>query len=119
MLLKINGAEIAAYPAELQVTVLDLDDSESTTRTVDGTFTRDRVAVKRQIEMSWNALQWDDLSSILQAMSDSFFDFYYPDPMTGQYETKRFYVGNRSSPVAFEHSGEFWWGGLQMTLTEE
>lgn len=110
--------EIAAYPIEFSVTVLDLDDADSTTRTADGTMTRDRVAVKRQIELSWNPLEWDKLSAILQAMSAVFFDFYYPDPMTGGYTTKNFYVGNRSSPVMFERNGEYWWGGLKLTLTE-
>lgn len=119
MQLKINGADIAVMPAELTVTVLDLDDADSTTRTADGTLNRDRVAVKRQIEMSWNALRWSDISAILSAMELVFFDVTYPDPMTGQHETKTMYVGNRPAPVAFEKNGVVWWQGLQITLTEQ
>lgn len=118
MEIKINGIEIAAYPYRFVPTILDLDDAESTTRTADGTMTRDRVAVKRQIEMEFNALPWDKLSAILQSMSGVFFDVYYPDPMTGQYETKTFYVGNRVAPVALEKDGVIWWEGLTLTLTE-
>lgn len=116
---RINGEDIAVKPYEFQVTILDLDDADSTTRTADGTMTRDRVAVKRQIEISWNALQWGELSEILQSMGDVFFELYYPDSMTGQYEMRTFYVGNRSSPVAIEKNGVMWWSGLQLTLTEK
>lgn len=121
MLLKINTVEIAAYPmpGEFKVTILDLDDADSTTRTANGKMNRDRVAVKRQIEMSFAPLTATDISSILTAMQDEFFDFYYPDPMTGTYLTKSMYVGNRPAAVAIEKGGVLWWEGLQITLTEE
>lgn len=119
MLLKINGVEIASYPSKLVVTILDLDDADSTSRTADGTLTRDRIAVKRQVQMSWPALKWDDLSAIMQAMADEFFEFYYPDSMSGQYETRTMYVGNRESPIAIERNGVMWWAGLELTLTEQ
>ncbi|WHH58489.1 DUF6711 family protein [Petroclostridium sp. X23] len=119
MLLKINNTEISVYPKEFTVTPLDIDNGESTVRTADGTLNRDRVAVKRQIEMSWGVLSWEDVSSILQAMQDVFFDFYYPDPMTGQYETKTFYVGNRPTPAALSKNGQILWSGLKVTLTEK
>jgi len=116
--LAINGTEVNVYPASFQVTVLDLDDGETTTRTADGTLSRDRIAVKRQIEANWPPMRWEQLSILLQMMADTFFDLTYPDPMTGRMETKTFYVGNRTSPVAFERNGMYWWNGLEMTLTE-
>lgn len=119
MILKINGVEIAEYPIEFSVTTLDLDNGESTQRTADGTLSRDRVAVKRQIEMSWNALSWEKISSILQAMSAVFFDLYYPDPMDGVYVTKTFYVGNRPAPVALSKNGQIIWSGLKVTLIQK
>lgn len=119
MYLAINGAEIAKYPSEFKVTVMDLDNAESTARTADGTLTRDRIAVKRQIEMGFNAMRWEDLSAIQQAVSDKFFEFTYPDPVTGQQEMKVFYAGDRQSAVAIERDGTYWWTGLQMTLTEK
>jgi len=119
MYLAINGEEIAHYPAEFSVTVLDLDDADATTRTADGTLTRDRVAVKRQIEMRWNAMLWEDLAAVLQSMRDEFFEFTYPDPMTGTQRTGTFYVGDRKGAVALERDGVYWWTGLTMTLTEQ
>ena len=117
--MKINGMTIAVFPAQFKVTVMDLDNAESTVRTADGTLSRDRITVKRQIEMSWNALEWPNLSSILTAMQDEFFDFYYPDPLTGTYQTKTFYVSNRVAPIAIERNGTIWWGGLEITLIEK
>ncbi|PWV97434.1 hypothetical protein DFQ01_12178 [Paenibacillus cellulosilyticus] len=118
MELKIDGQVIASYPSQFTVTTMDLDDGDSTTRTADGTLTRDRVAVKRQIEMQWGVIKWSIMSALLQSMSGVFFDFTYPDPMTGQYETKTFYVGNRPAPVAVSKGGEILWSGLKVTLTE-
>lgn len=119
MQLKINGVEIAVCPIEFNPTIMDLDNAETTVRTADGMLSRDRIAVKRQIEMSWNALKWEDASAILQAMEAPFFDFTYPDPMTGRIETKIFYVGNRQMPYAIKRNGVTWWKGLQLTLTEQ
>lgn len=117
-ILKINNVEIVEYPEKFQVTPLDLDNAESSVRTSDGTLTRDRIAVKRQIEMSFGILSWTNISSILSAMSGTSFSFYYPDPMTGQYETKTFYVGNRPCPAIYSKGAEILWQGLKMTLTE-
>lgn len=118
MQIKINGAEIVAYPSTYQVTILDLDDAESSVRTSDGTLNRDRIAVKRQIEMGWGMLTWEQMSSLLKSMEDMFFDCTYPDPMEGRELTKRFYVGNRPAPFSVMSGGILYWSGLKVTLTE-
>jgi hypothetical protein len=117
MQLKINNINVAS-PSEFSVTVLDLDNGESTVRTADGTLNRDRIAVKRQLDITWPPLKWSDTSTLLQAMSGVFFEVYYPDPMTGQYVTKTFYAGNRPAPVAIVKDSEIYWGGLKVTLIE-
>jgi hypothetical protein len=117
MLIKINGVEIAAYPKEFTVTTLDLD-AETTARTADGTLNRDRVTVKRQIDMTFSILTMAQVSGILQSMKDIYFDVEYPDPMIGDYTTKAFYVGNRPTPMAIEKNGVIYWDGLKITLTE-
>lgn len=119
MQIKINGLEIAAYPSQFTVTTLDLDDGESSVRTADGTLNRDRIAVKRQIEMNWGPLPWATISALLRSMENVFFPVTYPDPMTGQYETKTFYVGNRPTPFAVAKGSEIMWNGLKVTLTEK
>ncbi|MEK5415066.1 DUF6711 family protein [Paenibacillus sp. FSL L8-0708] len=119
MELRINGSPIVARPSEFQVEILDLDDADSTTRTADGTLNRDRVAVKRQIQISWPALSMSKISALLKQMSGVFFEFYFPDPMAGGYVTKTMYVGNRPTPMAIEKNGVVWWDGLKVTLTEK
>jgi hypothetical protein len=116
--LKVNGVDIAAYPKEFAVTALDLDDGEATVRTADGTLNRDRVTVKRQIDMTFAALKWSAMAALLQSMADTFFDLYYPDPMEGTYVTKTFYVGNRPCPAAIFRDNDIYWSGLKITLTE-
>ena len=117
MQIKINNIEIAT-PSEFSVTVSDLDNGESTVRTADGTLNRDRVAVKRQIDLTWPALTWSQTSTLLQAMSNVFFEVYYPDPMTGAYTTKTFYAGNRPVPVAIPKGNDIVWGNVKVTLIE-
>lgn len=117
-MIKINGVDLPATPSTYQVTVLDLDDSEATKRTADGTMHRDRIAVKRKIDMSWGPLNWADTSAILRAVQNEFFECTYPDPMTGQMETKTFYVGDRVAPFAVMRGNEIYWSGLKLTLTE-
>ncbi len=118
MIIKIDGVTIPRNPSEFSVDVMDIDDGSTTARTVDGTLHRDRIAVKRKINMRWNALTWDVLSQLLEAVSPVFFEVYYPDPMTGQYETKTFYVGDRQAPVAILRNGTIIWEGLTMNFIE-
>ncbi|MEK4512856.1 DUF6711 family protein [Paenibacillus sp. FSL K6-2524] len=118
---RINRQETGDYPSpsSLTVTVLDLDDGESSVRTADGSLNRDRIAVKRQIEATWGMLRWSEMSALYKEMEDVFFPVTYPDPMTGKYETKTFYVGNRPAPFAVAKGSEIMWNGLKVTLTEK
>lgn len=119
MYLAINSVEIATYPSEFRPKIMDLDNAETTLRTADGKLSRDRVAVKRQIDMTFPALENAKHAALLQSMSDEFFSFTYPDPMTGEQETKTFYVSDRQSAMAIIKNGVVWWTDLQFTLTEE
>lgn len=116
MNLKINSTNIKT-PKFFQVTVLDID-SENTIRTADGSLTRDRIAVKRQIDIEWETLTMTEVSTILSAISGVFFNFYYPDPQEGSYATRSFYVGNRPAPIAIEKNGQIIWENLKMTFTQ-
>lgn len=118
MIIRINDTELPQYPSEFSVTPMDLDNADTTTRTADGTLNRDRIATKRQIEMAWNVLEWEEISGILQLMTGTFFEVYYPDPMDGTYATRSFYVGNRPAGVAISQGDKIVWQGLKVTLIE-
>ncbi|AIQ54565.1 hypothetical protein R70331_25670 [Paenibacillus sp. FSL R7-0331] len=116
--IRINGVRIAASPSIFQPTILDLDNAETTVRTSNGVLNRDRVAVKRQIQVEWPPIPMPKISALLKQMSGVTFQLYYPDPMAGTYVTKSMYVGDRTAPMAFEKNGVVWWEGLKCTLTE-
>ncbi|MNW46503.1 hypothetical protein D3C74_238010 [compost metagenome] len=118
MQLKVNNVPLVASPSEFKVTILDLDDADSSVRTSDGRLNRDRIRVIRQIEIGWNALTQTQISQILKAMENVFFDFYFPDPKDG-YITRKMYVGDRAVPIAFERKGVLWYKDLKFTLTEQ
>lgn len=117
-MIKINGKNLIVNPQTFQVGISDIDDGETTTRTADATMHRDRIAVKRKLELTWGALTWEQLSELLQSVSSVFFDVTYPDPMTGKIETKTFYVGDRQSPLAQFKANKILWRGLTMNWIE-
>ena len=117
-MIKINGVDIPKYPSTFSVAISDLDDGTSTTRTMDGMLHRDRIAVKRKLELKFALLKWAELSTLLNQIQDVFFMVTYPDPMTGNVQTKEFYVGDRSAPVGLIRDGEYYWTGISFNFIE-
>ena len=115
-MLKINGVAIAA-PSVFQVDIADIDGE--TRRNARGDLIRDRIAVKRKLNCEWPPLTMGEISTLLQAVKDVFFQVTYPDPMTGRTETKTFYVGDRSMPLLLVKDGQYLWKGLEMNFIEK
>ena len=116
MLISINGANVPS-PDTYQVIISDLDASAN--RSGNGTLFRDRIAVKRTIEIGWTSLNASELSTVLQAISPVFFSVAYLDP---EYNTTRlgtFYVSDRTQAVAMKQSdGSYKWGNVGFSLVE-
>lgn len=122
--LKINDVTIAAMPTEFTCTIQDLDYNGSSEfgRSIDGTLNRNRIATKRTLVFKYNPITWEVLSDLLQQMADEFFTVYYPDSYTGVYETKTFYVSDRSAGVlktSLNVNDEIYWQGVGFTLVEQ
>jgi hypothetical protein len=117
-MIKVNGSDLAKLPIEFTVEIMDIDDGTTTARTADGMLHRDRIAVKRKLNLTWSAMDWNTLSKLLESVSNVFFEVTYPDPLTGGIETRTFYVGNRSTPMAFCKNNEMVWSGLSMNWIE-
>lgn len=116
-LLEINGAVIPA-PSKCSIGIADQDIDSDTDANAE--LHRNRVAVKRQIQNEWGPLSWSEISTILTSIQDVFFNVKYPDPQTGKFETKRMYVGNRTSPVAvLNDDGSITWQGLTADFIEK
>lgn len=114
-MLKINGVAIAT-PKVYEVTVQDLDGE--TNRNANGDMIRDRIAVKRKLNLEWQPLSQSEISTLLTAVSGVFFTVTFPDPQDGLI-TKTMYVGDRTSPAYQFKNGEVKWSGLKMNFIEK
>ena len=92
-MIKINGVDIAT-PKTFETTVTDLDGE--TNRNANGELIRDRIAVKRKLNLEWGPLNQAQMQTLLNAVSSVFFTVTFPDPMSGVI-TKTMYVGDRKS----------------------
>jgi hypothetical protein len=102
-------------PASFSVGIMDISTAE---RNAQGTMMIDRIATKRKLEVSWNALTSGQMSTILSAVDKVFFLVTYPDPQTGKSETKTFYVGDRTTPIVIYKNGVATWKDLKMNFIE-
>lgn len=115
-IIQFKGEDIAS-PLPFTVTISDQDlnsDSDS-----NGTLHRNRITVKRKLSLEWGPLEWASISKILTLTEDVFFSCKYPDPKSGNFETKTFYVGDRTAPICCEQEdGSIMWENLKMDIVE-
>lgn len=117
-MLKINGVDMPT-PSVFVPDINDLDDEEGSGRVASGDTVRDFIAEKRKLVCEWPVLTWPEISKLLKAVDPVFFEVTYPDPKTGTYETKEFYVGPRSAPAYHcDENGQVTWKGLKMNFIE-
>lgn len=115
-MISINGTQIAP-PDSYKVTIADLDSSAN--RSGNGTLYRDRVAIKRTIEMSWAFLDSQELSVLLKSVSTVYFPVTYLDPELNGHKTGTFYVSDRPAGIAVKNSdGSYKWRDISMSLIE-
>ena len=92
--IKANGVELPD-PSEWNYQVGDLDTSGS--RDATGLLHRAYVATKINYEFSWNALEWEMLDKILDAVQSEAFTLVAPDPRSFKKTyTGTYYVGDRT-----------------------
>ena len=81
---KINGKTIKA-PTDLSFSQEILDKAE---RTVDGTMVVDVIGTKRKVDVSWEYLSKEDMTTLTAAVkSDKFCEISFHDNGTGQLVT--------------------------------
>lgn len=116
-MIKINGVDIIT-PKTYEATVSDLDGE--TNRNANGDMVRDRIAVKRKLNLEWPPLSQGQIKTLLNAVSSVFFTVTFPDPQLGII-TKTMYVGDRTAPAYFydEKAKEVKWQGLKMNFIEK
>lgn len=114
-MIKINGVDIAT-PKTYEATVSDLDGESN--RNANGELVRDRIAVKRKLNLEWGPLTQSEIQTLLNAVSSVFFTVTFPDPQSGMI-TKTMYVGDRTAPAYQYKDGQVKWQGLKMNFIEK
>lgn len=114
-MISINGVKIAT-PKTYEATVSDIDGE--TNRNANGELVRDRIAVKRKLNLEWGPLTQNEIQILLSAVSSVFFTVTFPDPQLGMV-TKTMYVGDRTAPAYQYINGEVKWQGLKMNFIEK
>ena len=116
-MIKINGVTITP-PSKMSVTISDVD-SPNTTRNARGDLIRDRVNVKRKVELEFPPMKQADISLLLGQIQDVFFDVTFLDPMLGEI-TRTMYVGDRSTPLyKFGNGGsDILWENVKFNFVE-
>lgn len=114
MNLKVNNTYLPD-PSKWTYQIADLDTSGSRDGT--GYLHRAYVATKINYELSWNALEWEMLQQILEAVQHDKFTFTGPDPrkFTTQH-TGDYYVGDRSGEALYFRPDKPGWAVYSLKL---
>ncbi len=114
---KVNGKRIKA-PTELTVSSETLDNVE---RTVDGTMVVDIVGVKRKVDVCWEYLSKEDMTTLAKSVDgDKFTEISYNDNFTGNLVT----MTARSEGLTYQPHydwvmGKIMWKCVSVSFTEK
>lgn len=92
----IDGKEFNPSSCTFEIETLD---TENSGRSLDGLMHRDVITTKISLQLQWNTISVAEMSSLLTALSSTFFEVRYFNPVQGDWTTDTFYCGNRTVPV--------------------
>ena len=110
----VDGA-IVPCPSTYQYELSDVSDADAG-RTEDGLMHKMRIAQKVHIQLSWTYVTNADAKTILSAFNPEYIQVEYLDPLVNSYQTKTFYVGDRSAPVYNTRLGL--WSSISFNIIE-
>ena len=93
---RIDGVAMPC-PSSFEWGLQDVSLGESG-RTDDALMHKNRVAQKRKIGITYNGVTTDVCATVLNAINPEYIQVYYWDLMDNQFETREFYVGDRTAP---------------------
>lgn len=91
----VDGVAVKT-PSSFSWGLQDVSDSASG-RTQDTLMHKNRIAQKRKLSFAWAGPTPQEAATLLQAFNPEYVSITYPDSMSGQNETRTFYVGDRSA----------------------
>lgn len=89
--------KITPDPASLTWGLQDISASDAG-RTQSGYMYKMQVTQKRKLQLQWTLLTAAQASVILQAFNHEYFYCKYWDALNNRFETREFYVGDRTAP---------------------
>ena len=111
----INGVLAPLGKTKYKVGHMDITKAE---RNILGTMIIEIIAVKAKIELEWYLLSSSELSKLFGLIKPAQFPVKYFDPEIGDYTTKTFYKGDRSTGIVAFNNGEPYWKGSKFNLIE-
>lgn len=103
IMITVDGVAMPC-PSSFSWGLQDISAAESG-RTDDTIMHKNRVGQKRKISLAWIAKDWQTTARIMRAVNPEYISVRYPDMMSGKYETRTFYVGDRTAPVKMWQAG--------------
>jgi hypothetical protein len=94
-LLTIGGVAMPT-PTEYSVGVMDISKAE---RNANGTMIIERITTKKKISIKYSYLLGSELRTILTAITPTFYNVTYLDPVLNDYKTSSFYCGDRNMGI--------------------
>ena len=96
--LKSVGGETVKCPSQYKWEQIDVSASDAG-RTEDGLMHKKKIRTVDGITLEWAYPTTTELKAILAAFSAEYISITYLSPTAGDFVTKTFYVGDRSSPM--------------------
>ena len=104
-------------PSEFKYTAASLDASAE--RNMNGELQRDMVATKHNVGLTWDALSWATIKTVLGLVQGESFTLSFPSPETGQTYSGKYYVGDREvDAIIMSGDPSEWYGSLSFNLIE-
>lgn len=112
----VNGTALPD-PSEFKYTAASLDVSAE--RNTNGLLLREMVATKHNLGLTWDALSWSTILTVLGLVQGESFTLSFPSPETGTTYTGKYYVGDRAvDAIMMSGDQSEWFGSLTFNLIE-
>ena len=112
----VDGETYVPAPSKYQWGLQDISDSESG-RTEDELMHKNRIGQKIKLELEWDALSIAEAAEVLQAFNPEYVEITYLDALEGGFQTKTFYIGDRSAPLFNAYTGL--WDSISFNAIEQ
>ena len=112
----VDITALIPQPASMEVEIEDISESDAG-RTADSVMQKKTIRTICALSLSWHNLRTAQASAVLGIFNPKeYFKVTFLDPYTGSYQTKTFYLGNRTVPM---YSAELdVWSNISFKLIE-